>query len=768
MGRHQGITADYVRILNERLGLNMKIVQNLSWAQVIAAALQKGVDVLPGVVKMPEREKYLNYAEPFIYIDWVIVSHKETPKINSLSDLEGRLTAVSEGSSNQGRLKKQYPGIPLLLQAKTLDSLQSVNEGKAEAAVVELTAATLIMHSYNINSLKIDKHVFQKNDPISFAVRNDWPELVQILNKGLSSITPDERERIRYKWLAVAIEVGYTIKNVLLIVLSVIAVMGILLAFFLFWNRRLQKEIHEKIKAEQALETSNSLMKIGESIAQLGFFERNWQTGDGQWSEGFYRLLGLTKQEAISHGEFMKFIHENDRQRVSEHIQETLRTKTNMDIGFQLIQANGNIVNIHGMGINSYDKEGKPLITRGTFQDISEFKRAEKETKYLQNQLLQVQKMESIGNLAGGIAHDFNNILSSVIGFTELALDDVAKGTPQEDNLQEVYAGGKRARDLVKQILAFARQSDEERKPIQVGFIAKEVLKLIRSTIPTSIKIKKNIESDSQVMGNASQVHQLFMNLCTNAAHAMEDSGGILEIQLTDEKYKDSSATLLGLQAGNYVKIIVSDTGSGISPDIIGSIFEPYFTTKGVGEGTGMGLAMVHGIVETYGGKITVVSELGKGTAFSIYLPVTKKSESYRQSEKETLPSGTERILLVDDELPIVKMSSQVLQRLGYQVTTRTSSFEALELFRSKPDDFDLVITDMTMPNMTGDELAMELIALRSDIPVILCTGYSKKITDEKAAKIGIKVFAFKPVVKAELAKTVRNVLDEAKGTAQV
>jgi len=398
------------------------------------------------------------------------------------------------------------------------------------------------------------------------------------------------------------------------------------------------------------------------------------------------------------------------------------------------------------------------------YGDITAQKKAEQSKELLKKQLRQTQKLESIGNLAGGIAHDFNNILSSIIGYTELALDDVEKGSLLDNNLQEVYKAGKRARDLVKQILAFARQSDEQRKPIQVDTIAKESLKLIRSTIPTSIEIKQNIESNSPIMGNATQVHQLFMNLCTNAAQAMEDTGGILEVGLKDVELDDkSSLTQLDLKPGNYVKVIVSDTGPGIAPDIIDSIFEPYFTTKGVGEGTGMGLALVHGIVETHGGKITVDSKLGKGTVFSIYLPITKKSEDYRRYEEEKLPSGTERILFVDDELPIAKMGGQILERLGYKVTVRTSSVEALELFRSKPNGFDLVITDMTMPNMTGDKLAMELIAFRSDIPVILCTGYSKKISDETALEIGIKAFAYKPIVKADLAKTVRKVLDEAK-----
>ena len=403
------------------------------------------------------------------------------------------------------------------------------------------------------------------------------------------------------------------------------------------------------------------------------------------------------------------------------------------------------------------DGQNKIIGTLGSGEDITEKRK-------LQAQLEQSQKMEAIGNLAGGIAHDFNNILSSVIGFTELALDDVEKGTTLEDYLQEVYTGGKRARDLVKQILAFARQSDEERKPLQIGNIAKEVLKLIRSTIPATIEIRENIESDSLVMGNASHVHQLFMNLCTNAAQAMEGPGGVLKVRLTDVNYTGQPPTLLKLKAGNYIKITVSDTGTGISPDIIDSIFEPYFTTKGVGEGTGMGLAMSHGIVEGYGGKITVDSALGEGTTFKIYLPVSRRRKIHRQYEPEQLPEGTERILFIDDEAPIAKMGSQGLERLGYNVTIRTSSVEGLELFKTKPNDFDIVITDMTMPNITGDKLSVELLKIRPDIPVILCSGYSKKISDDTVLNIGIKAFAYKPIVKADLAKIVRKVLDEAKG----
>ena len=442
-------------------------------------------------------------------------------------------------------------------------------------------------------------------------------------------------------------------------------------------------------------------------------------------------------------------------------IKELHQTKKTVIYEKEYIRKDGTRIPIELTVNPGMDKEGTIDCYYTFVTDITDRKCAEKERHKLEKDLRQSQKMESIGTLAGGIAHDFNNILSSVIGFTELALDDVEKGTQLEDSLQEVFKAGKRARDLVKQILTFARRTDAELKPIQVGSIVKDALKLIRASIPVTIDIQQHIESDSVIMGNSGQMHQLFINLCTNAAQAMDDTGGILKVDLKDVEIDMSfSMRTVDLAPGSYLLSTVTDSGPGITPDIIDSIFEPFFTTKGVGEGTGMGLAMVHGIVEDHGGKIFVDSQPGKGSVFSVYLPITKKRGSSLRKKKGAIPSGTERILFVDDELPIAKMGSRILERLGYQVTVRTSSIEAVELFRAKPGDFDLVISDVTMPNMTGDKLAVELMKIRPDIPVILCTGYSKKISDETAAHIGIKAFAFKPIVKADLAKTVRDVLD--------
>jgi len=386
-----------------------------------------------------------------------------------------------------------------------------------------------------------------------------------------------------------------------------------------------------------------------------------------------------------------------------------------------------------------------------------------KELCEIQMKLQQAHKMEAIGTLAGGIAHDFNNILSAIIGYSELAIEK-SKGHAIQEDLQEVLIAGKRATDLVKQILTFSRQGGKvENKPVQVNLIVKEALKLLRSSLPTTIEIHANIQSDSLVMADPTQIHQVLMNLCTNAAHAMR-GGGTLEVGLADVSL-DSAFTSEHpeIEPGLFIRLTISDTGNGMTSDVLDRIFDPFFTTKESGEGTGMGLAVVHGIVKSHGGAITVYSEPEKGSTFNIFFPVIKRRVQEETKGEEILPTGAEHILFVDDELALVSIGKNILEPLGYQVESRTSSIEALELFKAMPGKFDLVITDMTMPNLRGDQLAKELMEVRPDIPVILCTGFSSEINEEKARTIGIRAFVFKPFLKHDMAKTVRKVLDEAK-----
>jgi PAS domain S-box-containing protein len=401
-----------------------------------------------------------------------------------------------------------------------------------------------------------------------------------------------------------------------------------------------------------------------------------------------------------------------------------------------------------------YDTEGRIIGVLGIARDITERKK-------LEERVLRAQKMESIGNLAGGIAHDFNNILSAVMGYTELALSDVEEKTAMHDYLQEIFHAGQRAKDLVKQILTFSRQTDQERKPVQVKPIAKEALKFLRASLPATIEIRQDIRSDSLVMADPTQIHQVFMNLCTNAEHAMREKGGVLEVGLRDV---DLDEKIAGdhpeLKPGKFLGLTVTDSGRGIPADLLNRIFDPFFTTKEKGEGTGMGLSVVHGIVGSCGGAITATSEPGAGSTFTVYLPVITRHVKIQPEDKEPVPTGTDRVLFIDDEPALVDIGKQTLESLGYQVTTRTSGMEALELFKARPHDFDLVITDMTMPNMAGDDLARELMQINPKIPIILCTGYSTRIDQKRAADIGIRALVFKPVLKKDLAASIRKVLD--------
>ncbi len=523
--------------------------------------------------------------------------------------------------------------------------------------------------------------------------------------------------------------------------------------------------IIDRLKAEEALRASEEKLRaIFEAAEKVSFIITDAQDPEPkimEFSPGAEKIFGYSRNEMI--GRPVSMLHMPDGAVRFPQIHRDLREGIPGFSGeTKLLRKSGENFTAFFSTYPLINENGEMYAALGVSIDISEEKK-------LEERLRQVQKMESIGSLAGGIAHDFNNILFPIVGMAELLMEDLSPGSVGHENAQEILKAGKRGSDLVQQILAFSRQAEHKMMPVSIQLVLKEAIKLGRSSIPSYVEISQYFQNDcGLVMADPTQIHQIAMNLITNAFHAVEATGGKIHVKLKETALGGDDIPGSDFESSRYALLSVSDTGCGISPDVIDKIFDPYFTTKEQGKGTGLGLAVVYGIVKEHGGDIKVYSEVGKGSTFDVYLPLIKKRSHAESAETVKIhPTGEEHILLVDDEEVIIRLERQMLERLGYRVSYRTSSPDALKVFSANPYSFDLVITDMTMPTMTGDELARELIAVRGDIPIIICTGFSERIDEAKAATIGIKGVMMKPFVKSEMAGMLRKVLGQAKGTIQ-
>jgi two-component system cell cycle sensor histidine kinase/response regulator CckA len=509
----------------------------------------------------------------------------------------------------------------------------------------------------------------------------------------------------------------------------------------------------EKYQAEKNLRESENRFRTIFETAEDAIFMKNSNLKYILINPSAKRLFGLSasqmigrKNEELFKNSAIKRLRQIDIRVLSGEIIREEFTR----------QSKSGLMTYHTISVPIMNGAGRVAGICGIARDITE-------KLDLEAQLIQAQKMEAIGTLAGGIAHDFNNILGAIGGYAELAQFDIPESGTTRAHLDEIIKATKRASGLVKQILAFSRQDTIEAKPMHLIPIVKECLQLIRATLPSTIEIHQNIESyPDLVIASSTQIHQLMMNLAANAAHAMAKTGGTLSVKLENIDLDSTMSAEYGqLKPGPYVTLTVQDTGHGMDETIKNRIFDPYFTTKEKGVGTGLGLSLVHGIVNKIGGEIAVESELGKGATFRVYLPRIDTGAVEKTKPLDPIHEGRECILFVDDEEVLVDIGQKMLEKLGYKVIARTSPLEALEAFRAQANKIDLVISDLTMPNMTGDILARELMRLKPDIPIIVCSGFSEQINEQNARSMGIREFVMKPLVMRKLADTIRKVLDE-------
>jgi PAS domain S-box-containing protein len=558
-------------------------------------------------------------------------------------------------------------------------------------------------------------------------------------------------------------------------------------------NVLLQAEITERKKSEEALRDSERLYRaIGESI-DYGVWVCAPDGRNIYASKSFLEMVGINQEQCSNFG-WGDVLHPDDAESTIASWKECVETGGTWDMEHRFRGVDGQWHPVLARGVPVKNEHSEIIYWAGINLDISRIKQAEEtlqrtlnslelrvqeritelsqayeklqyeveERRKTEAQLLQSQKMEAMGTLAGGIAHDFNNILAAIIGFSEMVEEDLPPESPSIPRIQRVLSAASRGRELVRQILAFSRKTETARTPLSLLSLVQETVQLLRASLPTTIEIKLSTKADRDtVLASPAELQQILMNLATNASFAMMETGGILDISITNVDFEpDSPIFDADIEPGQYVQLVVTDTGSGMAPDVMKRIFEPFFTTREVGEGTGLGLAVVYGIVKSLHGTITVKSELGVGSVFRVFLPKVATEVQPESAKTVEIPRGKERVLFIDDEELLVEWGQALLERLGYEVTALTDSAEAFDIFSSDPSRFDLVITDQTMPHMTGLRLARELLKIRPSIPIILCTGHSDAVTPHTLKEAGVREFMMKPLAKRELSQAVRRVLE--------
>ncbi|WP_243547041.1 ATP-binding protein [Pseudodesulfovibrio tunisiensis] len=785
-GGYEGLSADYVRLINEKTGLRFVPVRFRNRDEVLREVKQGNVDVVAALEMTEGRREYLDFTQPYVTVPAAIITRKEFQEELTLEKLDGMRIGVTVSPEFTRYLKKHYPGeytiVPMA--GGYIGGLRSLAVGDVDALICDMALASRYIANARISNLRI-AGITNYTIDLRIASLKASPILGSILRKGLAMILPHERKVIEERWLTLHYRPIWASWKFWIGLFSVCGAIlgGVVLV--LVWNRSLKRQVAQRTMALSSINkvllgslechTEHEVMlRCLEEAENMSSSERAFLgevAGNGVLKVFLATECGERAVcEPLDIGGAQLSFEQMEALGNCQVVQATLRGSDGLDVHVIMVPLHilaGADLRIIAVGRRQarYVSSEVSLLAEVlfAFEEALQRKRTEISLHEKERQLQRVQRMEALGTLAGGIAHDFNNILGVIIANGEMVeMFHLDGNEPLAAKVQAMLAAAYRGRDLVSQILTFTRKSSEEAIPLNLGPIVKETIKFLEASLPASITMDYEIASPERtVLADPTQVHQVLMNLCTNAAHAMENSGGTMSISVHGESVGSDRPETSVLKPGPHVVLSVRDMGGGIPPEVVDRIFDPFFTTKMPGKGTGLGLAMVQGIVKSWGGEILVRNEPGRGAEFRVYIPAMVKSgELAVETRGDTeICSGCGCILLVDDEDELVSSCSEFLTNLGYKVHGETDSLAAAELFCNAPGDFDLVITDYNMPGLRGDKFARKVLEARPGVPVILCSGYSHRFDESAAASLGIREYLKKPISLKALAMAVRKYL---------
>jgi len=752
---YMGMVADYMTLLEERLDIRFEVVESTNLKELLKLAEKRKVDVIASFRANPANIGFMRFTRPYLEMPAVILVNKNRKNYFQLENMSDMELALPKGYAVVDYVRKYYPEIHIQPVYNYLTALLHISFNELDATIISLPQASYFIEEKGITNLRVGGHTAYKIYN-RIATRSDWPMLNSILQKGLNSITKNERNKIYRKWVTLDQHYlsfllhnkqfwGYLIGAIALIILFIV--------FIVSWNRTLHRRVLGRTRELQQELDARMRLQAAIEQAQDGIFILDPGGIMEYVNPSFEKMSGYSLAQLK--GEHVAIIRSDKHTpKFFREIWEVL-DRGELWKGHTIFRReNGTLYEVDLSISPLYNSAGQLTGYVEVARDITERLQMEK-------QLRQRQKLEELGTLAGGIAHDFNNILAAVQGYAELSLPTVEPDSRAHTNLKHIQDVAVRAKTMVHQILVFSRRREPEKSLVALKPLLTEVINFLRSSLPSTIEtcLQMDVE-DATILGDPGQMHQVVTNLGTNAAYAMQKTGGTLTISLEQVKLEKKDLPSTGeLVPGTYLRLCVSDTGEGIPEEIMTRIFDPFFTTKPQGKGTGMGLSMVHGIVGSLGGTISVSSRPSHGTRFDILLPQAHGVSKQKDEVRENTVTGQGRVLFVDDDADIVNVGEQMLGNLGYTVTGVHDSLDAVDIFRRSPHEFDLVISDQTMPHLTGDRLAKTIHAIRPDLPIILCTGFSTSLSHIRTGQHGIHEILMKPFAMATLSKAVCNAL---------